>query len=148
MKSMKKMVKKIGESRIVTVSENKITREPVTRKVVHREQKKSYQLVYDKRIIINRGKDTLPYGYTWRPRDNDESVTIDRDQVTYTSHHLADLKIYSEHYAPCIRKDTLGELFPYDNESEMTDDIDLMVTSESEESDDELTNADSFSWRR
>ena len=28
---------------------------------------KSYQVVYDKRIIIGKGEDTIPFGYYWPP---------------------------------------------------------------------------------
>ncbi|KAK3733822.1 hypothetical protein QZH41_000823 [Actinostola sp. cb2023] len=141
------MVKKMGKKKkkIITVNENKITREPVTRRIVNREQKKTYQVVYDKRILINQGADTMPYGYTWEPRDDyNDSVAIDRDEVINSSHCLNDLKIYSEHYTPS--ENTLGELFPYNNESETTgedeDNIDLMATSESGESDDNFTSED------
>lgn len=68
------------------------------------------------------------------------------DQVIQSSHYTTtDLKIYSEHYIPNEDAE-LGELFPYDNESDLADedetDIDLMATSESEESNYELTNED------
>lgn len=145
METMRTMVQNMNLNLVITlVNEKKITREPITRRIVNKREEKKYQLVYDKRKIINHGADTLPYGYTWSI--NDDCLANERDEhPTQPSNDLVTL--YSDHYTPS--ENTLGTLFAYDNESDIPqididdNEIDLMATSESDEDDsDQLTNED------
>ena len=54
------------EDSLDIVNDCKITREKWTRHLVNKEVK-SYQIVYDKWIILNKGQDTIPFGYHWSP---------------------------------------------------------------------------------
>jgi hypothetical protein len=49
------------------VDECKITREKWTRRIVNRREVKEYRVVFDKRIVVNQGDDSIPYGYHWSP---------------------------------------------------------------------------------
>ena len=61
------MVEELHNPKVVTLVNSKITREPVTRRVLNKREEKKYQLVYDKQIIQKGGKKTVPFGYTWHP---------------------------------------------------------------------------------
>lgn len=144
MKSMKKMIKRMDHK--VTITENKIARERVSRAVVNRQEKKTYQLVYDKRIIVDGGADTLPFGYTWNRVSKASDIQRPHPSEIVDKLACANISIYSEHCNP-KEPNALGELFPYENqvqEKNDTDqsDIDLMATSESESEDDELNPED------
>ena len=142
MDTMRHMVQNMNLNHSITlVNENKITREPNTRRIVNKREEKKYQLIYDKRFLMNEGKNSYPFGYIWSPRDH--SSTVNRGQITHGN--LSDVNLFSHHYI--VRDNTLGELFPFaseegDKEDENDGDIDLMATSESEESEDELTRED------
>ena len=45
------------------VNECKITRGKWTRRLVNKREVKSYQVVYDKRVILGKGEDTIPFGF-------------------------------------------------------------------------------------
>ena len=94
-----------------------------------------YQLVYDKRIIVDDGPDTLPYGFYWNPLNTDHS------EKEHSPVDINSLKLYSS--ANEEQSTEVIELFPYENENNFQEDssIDLMATSESE-SDDEYTTHD------
>jgi hypothetical protein len=53
--------------RLDVINECKITREKWSRRLVNKREVKSYQVVYDKRIILDEGDDTIPFGYHWEP---------------------------------------------------------------------------------
>ncbi|XP_031563673.1 uncharacterized protein LOC116299185 [Actinia tenebrosa] len=65
---------------IQVVNENKITRQPITRKIANKREEKTYRVVFDKRILIDGGKDTIPYGYDWSPPD------IEREKRKHAPH--------------------------------------------------------------
>ena len=64
--TMKEMVLNL-DNRITVkiVNESKISREPHTHRMFNKREEKSYQVVYDKRIIMDEGADTIPFGYHW-----------------------------------------------------------------------------------
>ena len=37
------------------------------RRLVNKREVKSYQVVYDKRIVLGKGDDTIPFGFNWSP---------------------------------------------------------------------------------
>jgi hypothetical protein len=142
MESMKSLVRDIKANQTITVvEENKITREPLTRRIINKREEKKYQLVYDKRIIIDDGPNTIPFGYHWNPDTTESSISA-QQCVDIDSHNL-----YSTEHVKESSPD-LGTLFPYENDttinipnSEDEQSVDLMVTSDSE-SEDEYTAHD------
>ena len=57
------------------VNECKITREKWTRRLVNKREVKSYQVVYDKRIVLGKGEDTIPFGFHWSPSTTSSVAT-------------------------------------------------------------------------
>ena len=55
------------ENKLKVVNECKITRERWTRRIVNKREEKEYQVVFDKRIVLGKGEDTIPYGFHWSP---------------------------------------------------------------------------------
>ena len=49
------------------MNECKITREKWTRRLVNKREVKSYQVVYDKLIVLGKGEDTIPFDFHWSP---------------------------------------------------------------------------------
>ena len=56
-----------NENKLKVVNECKITRERWTRRIVNKREEKEYQVVFDKRIVLGKGEDTIPYGFHWSP---------------------------------------------------------------------------------
>ena len=56
-----------NENKLKVVNESKITRERWTRRIVNKREEKEYQVVFDKRIVLGKGEDTIPYGFRWSP---------------------------------------------------------------------------------
>ena len=65
--SLKEIICKYVDSPISvdSVSECKITGEKWTRRLANKREVKLYQVVYDKRIILDKGADTIPFSYHW-----------------------------------------------------------------------------------
>ena len=49
------------------INECKITRDHRTCRIMNKNEIKSYRVLYDKRIILRGGEDTIPYGCNWEP---------------------------------------------------------------------------------
>ena len=68
-----------NENKLKVVNECKITRERWTRRIANKREEKEYQVVFDKRIILGKGEDTIPYGFHWSPSTG--TSTISRIQL-------------------------------------------------------------------
>ena len=55
------------ESRIDITNDCKIAKKKGTRRLVNKKEVKTYQVVYDKRIILDKGQNTISFGYYWMP---------------------------------------------------------------------------------
>lgn len=70
------------------VNECKISRERWTRRIVNRREVKEYKVVFDKRILLGKGEDTIPYGFHWIPSTNKSviptSIIPVPDSLLYT----------------------------------------------------------------
>ena len=64
-----------NENILKIVNECKITREKWTRQIVNKGEVKEYPVVFDKRIIVDKGQDSIPYGYRWSPSTNSTITT-------------------------------------------------------------------------
>ena len=70
------------------VNQCKITREKWTRRLVNKREVKSYQVVYDKRIVLGNGEDTIPFGFNWS-HELAEQLLADNKNIplrSYVSH--------------------------------------------------------------
>ena len=145
MDSMRNMIESMEDNPSLTlINENKITRERYTRRVVNKREEKKYQIVYDKRIILDKGANTIPFGYTWQPETEPIPKPASEDTVMLD---LSQCYLFSEHYVS--NEKDLGELFPYDNEVEVEEndrDIDLMATSDSESELSDLPTAEDLEF--
>ena len=56
-----------NENKLKIVNECKISREKWTWRIVNKREVKEYQVVFDKRVIVDKGQDSIPYGYHWNP---------------------------------------------------------------------------------
>ena len=70
------------------INECKISREKWTRRIVNKREVKEYNVVFDKRIVLGKGEDTIPYGFHWIPSTNEtvvqKSITPVPDTLLYT----------------------------------------------------------------
>ena len=73
------------------INECKISREKWTRRFVNKREVKEYNVVFDKRIVLGKGEDTIPYGFHWIPSTNEtvvqKSITPVPDSLLYTLIH-------------------------------------------------------------
>lgn len=135
--------RKKKEDSLTIINECKITREKWTRRLVNKKEVKSYQVVYDKRIVIGKGEDTIPFGYHWSPTKGPAVLHVAKTVKTVPDHILFTLVQPS---IPGARKEQLMEvdtdrsggvdndLENMDEDYEGADDVDLMETDD--ESDD------------
>ena len=56
------------------INECKISTEKWTRQIVNKREVKEYNVVFDKRIVLGTGEDTIPYGFHWIPSTNETVV--------------------------------------------------------------------------
>ena len=70
------------------INECKISREKWIRRIVNKREVKEYNVVLDKRIVLGKGEDTIPYGFHWIPSTNEtvvqKSITPVPDSLLYT----------------------------------------------------------------
>ena len=59
-----------NENKLKIVNECKITREKWTRRIVNKREVKEYQIVFDTRIVLDNGQESILYGYNWNPSTN------------------------------------------------------------------------------
>lgn len=147
MESMKTMLKEMKSDPVITlVNNSKITREAVTRRIVSKREEKNYRIVYDKRIIINDGVGTIPFGFIWKPNEH----CTQSEESTQITYNIDSLKLFSEHHKPetnspdeqCnsyVEEEEIEE----ESDTEENESIDLFATSSESESDyDEYTAED------
>ena len=65
---------KNGVNSLKIINECKISREKWTRRIVNKREVKEYNVVFDKRIVLGKGEDTIPYGFHWIPSTNETVV--------------------------------------------------------------------------
>lgn len=152
MDTMKSLVRDMKDNKTITVvNEHKITREPITSKLINKREEKKYQLVYDKRMIVGEGPETLPYGYFWEP-----NTTISQPSQKKAHDNIPSELLYSNNATTCVEPE-LDPLFPYNDENhdnenasdegieEFSDhdgSINIMDTSDSDSEEDEYTMED------
>jgi len=145
--SLKQIVSDLNQAPKITIVNDQIRRDPRSRKIYTKKEEKKYQLVFDKRLIINGGAETRPHGFFWQKPVNCEMTKHHATRPINTS----SLLLFSTHHISAIEPD-LGELFISDTEINYHDDIvdndateiDLMNTSDEDddEEDDEPTMED------
>ena len=64
-----------NENKLKVVNECKIARERWTRRIVNKREQKEYQVVFDKRIVLGKGEDTIPYGFHWSPSTGTSTIS-------------------------------------------------------------------------
>jgi hypothetical protein len=123
----------------------KITREKWTRGLVNKKEVKSYQVVYDKRIILGEGEDTIPFGYHWSPATGPSvshvspTIKVVPDHIHFTllqpsapgaiGKQLMEVDMDCSVVVDDIQLENVDEI------CEVTDDIDLMETDDDESDD-------------
>ena len=148
--TLKEIVCKYGsknENKLKIVNECKISREKWTRRIVNKREVKEYQVVFDKRVIVDKGQDSIPYGYHWNPST---SFTIHPTVIPPVPHNLLYTLIHPsdavgqqstemnlmEYDNPVIIEQ--GEMLETDNDCEPMEterDIDLMDTDDESDND-------------
>ena len=134
----KKSKKNKNVNNLKIVNECKITREKWTRRIVNKREEKEYQVVFDKRIVLDKGQDSIPYGYYWSPSSTSTIkppfIPSVPDNLLYTLINPSDT---------VGEQSTRAELMKYndpivENDSEFMEierDIDLMDTDGESDSD-------------
>ena len=74
-----------NENKLKIVNECKITREKWTRRIVNKREESEYQVVFDKRFVLDKGQESIPYGYRWSPST---ISTISRTVIPPVPHNL------------------------------------------------------------
>ena len=69
----------MNEGPELVVIDNKITQEKWSRRMLNKNQRESYKLVFDKRIILDNSVETVPYGYYWAHHTHTKSPDSDND---------------------------------------------------------------------
>ena len=120
--------KKSKENRNVNnlkiVNESKITREKWTRRIVNKREEKKYQVVFDKRIVLDKGLDSVPYGYYWSPSS---TSTMKPPFIPSVPDNLLYTLINPSDAAACGSVSSRAELMDYDDQI-VENDFELMET--------------------
>jgi hypothetical protein len=113
------------------VDECKITREKWTRRIVNRREVKEYRVVFDKRIVVNQGDDSIPYGYHWSPST---TSTIYPPFIPSVADNLLYTLIHSSNAVG--EQSTRANLRPDDEDDSMTieNDVDKLGTDDDHKS--------------
>ena len=138
------------------INECKISREKWTRRIVNKCEVKKYNVVFNKRIVLGKGEDTIPYGFHWIPSTNEtvvqKSITPVPDSLLYTLIHPSSTVGQQNNGMDLMAHDELmvvdhgdgGMASDDDNEMMGDDDDETMDTDErdidSMETDDESDN--------
>ena len=123
-----------NENKLKIVNECKISREKWTRRILNKREVKEYQVVFDKRVIVDKGQDSIPYGYHWNPST---PSTINPTVIPPVPHNLLCTEInLMEYDNPVIIEQ--GEMMETDDDCEPMEtekDIDLMDTDNESDND-------------
>ena len=95
-------------------------------------------MVYDKRIILGKGEDTIPFGYYWSPATVSAVSLVPQTTQTVPDHILFTL-VQPSTSAPNVDQQQM-EVDTDSTEEEMTEDIDLMGTDNESDMDYESEN--------
>ena len=140
----KKSKKHRNVNNLKIVNECKITREKWSRRIVNKREEKEYQVVFDKRIVLDKGQDSVPYGYYWSPSNTSTIkppfIPSLPDNLLYTLINPSDA---------VGEQSTRAELMDYDDQivendfefMETETDIDLMDTDDENDNDFESEHA-------
>jgi hypothetical protein len=154
-KTKKTRKNKSNANSVSIVNECKISREKWTRRIVSKREVKKYQVVFDKRIILGKGEDTIPYGFNWFPSTNETvlptSIIAVPESLLYTLIHPSETVGQQStgmnlmaHDEPMVNVEDDDEVMSDDDEmmgdgGEMMDtnerDIDLMETDNESDND-------------
>ena len=145
--TMKDMICNLDSNKCIDiVNERKITREPHTRRILNKREKKAYSVVYDKRVIVSDGQDTIPFGYYWSPSNEKPNTPLTStssvpDHLLYTMiYPSAQNKVQLDDDLMHVDElsDTVVDLIDTDNEddsscpSENEQDLDFLNDEEME----------------
>ena len=145
---IKKNKKNKNVNGVKIVDECKITREKWTRRIVNKHEAKEYQVVFDKRIVLGQGEDSIPYGYHWNPSTtstiNPPFIPSVPDNLLYTLIHPSDAggeqstREVVRHPDPLTIVEDSDSIMEIDDDCESihrTNDIDLMETDDESDND-------------
>ena len=83
-----------NENTLKIENECTISRERWTRRIVNKHEVKEYQAVVDKRVIVDKRQDSIPYGYHWNlstPSTTNPTVILPAPHnLLYTLIHPSD----------------------------------------------------------
>ena len=157
--SLKEIVCKYGskpvrtsknENKLKIVNECKITTEKWTRRIVNKREEKEYQVVFDKRIIVDKGQDSTPYGYHWSPSTTSTMkrtvISTEPDNLLYTLINPADaaeqksveMNVEMDCGEPMIIDKNAAEMMEIDDDCDPMEterNIDLMDTDDESDND-------------
>ena len=115
---------------------------------MNKREAKEYQVVFDKRIVLGQGEDSIPYGYHWNPSTtstiNPPFIPSVPDNLLYTLIHPSDAggeqstREVVRHPDPLTIVEDSDGIMEIDDDCESihrTNDIDLMETDDESDND-------------
>ena len=142
--TLKDIVENIKTPQEVSIKNpSQIHREKQTRKIVTRPTEKTYRLVFDKRIIQDDLRNTIPFGYYW---EYDADISQSSDSSQYNGKLTPTTMLFST-WPPLVEEQLSAE---YDTEDEQNDipsmDWDEEQLSTEYDTEDEQNEIPSMDW--